>query len=232
MQLDTTNILFICGGAFDGLEKVIRLLRTHTGQDFSHYKKSTLYRRIERRMMQQGIDDMATYERFLKEHPPEVQALFRELLINVTSFFRDTAVFDMLKRDVLPALLAHRPENEALRVWVAGCATGEEAYSVAMLLRELADEHKRDWPVLIYGTDIDADRVTAFFDVAASLGVEVVTVDKGWEDHVGDWHKVRDIRDGGCILVRPDHHVAWRAGAAVKDPEGELRRVLKTILDR
>ena len=146
-------------GASARLAGVLMQLRLGTGHDFSQYKKSTLGRRIERRMTQQGIDDIATYERFLKEHPPEVQTLFREMLINVTSFFRDTAVFDTLKRDVLPALLAQRPENEALRVWVAGCATGEEAYSVAMLLRELADEHKRDWQVQIYGTDIDADAV-------------------------------------------------------------------------
>ncbi|MDO9507102.1 chemotaxis protein CheB [Hydrogenophaga sp.] len=146
-------------GASARLAGVLMQLRLGTGHDFSQYKKSTLGRRIERRMTQQGIDDIATYERFLKEHPPEVQTLFREMLINVTSFFRDTAVFDTLKRDVLPAMLAQRPENEALRVWVAGCATGEEAYSVAMLLRELADEHKRDWQVQIYGTDIDADAV-------------------------------------------------------------------------
>ena len=141
------------------LAGVLMQLRLGTGHDFSQYKKSTLGRRIERRMTQQGIDDIATYERFLKEHPPEVQTLFREMLINVTSFFRDAAVFDTLKREVLPAMLAQRGEHEALRVWVAGCATGEEAYSVAMLLRELADEQRRDWQVLIYGTDIDADAI-------------------------------------------------------------------------
>lgn len=148
------------GEASSRLSGVLMQLRLGTGHDFSQYKKSTLGRRIERRMTQQGIDDLASYERFLKEHPPEVQMLFREMLINVTSFFRDAAVFEMLKRDVLPTLLSHRSESEALRVWVAGCATGEEAYSVAMVLRELADEHKRDWPVLIYGTDIDADAIT------------------------------------------------------------------------
>lgn len=147
------------GEASRRLAGVLMQLRLGTGHDFSQYKKSTLGRRIERRMTQQGIDDIAIYERFLKEHPPEVQTLFREMLINVTSFFRDAAVFDMLKREVLPTLLAHRPDNESLRVWVAGCATGEEAYSVAMVLRELADEHHRDWPVLIYGTDIDADAI-------------------------------------------------------------------------
>ncbi|MES2839624.1 MAG: chemotaxis protein CheB [Pseudomonadota bacterium] len=141
------------------LAGVLMQLRLGTGHDFSQYKKSTLGRRIERRMTQQGIEDIATYERFLKEHPPEVQALFREMLINVTSFFRDAAVFDTLKREVLPAMLAQRPEHETLRVWVAGCATGEEAFSVAMLLRELADEQHRDWPVQIYGTDIDADAI-------------------------------------------------------------------------
>jgi two-component system CheB/CheR fusion protein len=158
-RLGTRAVAGEGGEASRRLAGVLMQLRQGTGHDFSQYKKSTLGRRVERRMTQQGIDDIATYERFLKEHPSEVQTLFHEMLINVTNFFRDAVVFDTLKRDVLPALLANRPENEALRVWVAGCATGEEAYSVAMLLRELADEQRHDWPVLIYGTDIDADAI-------------------------------------------------------------------------
>jgi two-component system CheB/CheR fusion protein len=139
--------------------RVLMRLRASTGHDFSQYKKSTLGRRIARRMVQHGLADVEAYERFLNEHPDEVEALFRELLINVTSFFRDAEVFDFLKKSALPALLANRSESEPLRVWVAGCATGEEAFSLAMLLRELADELHRELPVQIYSTDIDADAI-------------------------------------------------------------------------
>jgi two-component system, chemotaxis family, CheB/CheR fusion protein len=126
--------------ATGGLGRILMLLRSATGHDFSQYKKSTLARRVERRMAQQGIEDAEVYARFLREHPPELHVLFRELLINVTSFFRDAQAFVALKTDVLSTLLADKPENYVLRAWVAGCATGEEAYSIAMLLRELMDE--------------------------------------------------------------------------------------------
>jgi two-component system, chemotaxis family, CheB/CheR fusion protein len=141
------------------LARVLMRLRAGTGHDFSQYKKSTLGRRVARRMVQHGLVDVAAYERYLSEHPDEVQALFRELLINVTSFFRDPEVFEFLKKTVLPGLLAGRPEGEPLRIWVAGCATGEEAFSLAMLLRELADDLHRELPVQIYSTDIDADAI-------------------------------------------------------------------------
>lgn len=145
--------------ASGGLGKILMLLRSATGHDFSQYKKSTLARRVERRMAQNGIDDAEVYVRFLKEHPPEVHALFRELLINVTSFFRDPQAFAALKADVLPALLAGKPEGYVLRVWVAGCATGEEAYSLAMLLRESMEATQRDFKVQIYATDLDEEAI-------------------------------------------------------------------------
>lgn len=141
------------------LTRVLMRLRTATGHDFSQYKKSTLGRRIARRMVQHGLADIPAYELYLAEHPGEVQALFHELLINVTSFFRDPEIFEYLKANVLPGLLADRAVGDPLRIWVAGCATGEEAYSLAMLLRELADEQHLDLPVQIYSTDIDAEAI-------------------------------------------------------------------------
>lgn len=142
-----------------GLGKVLALLRSTTGHDFSQYKKSTIGRRIERRMVQQGIDSADVYGRYLKEHAAEVGVLFRELLINVTSFFRDPQAFDALRQSILPEMLAGKPEGYVLRVWVAGCATGEEAYSIAMLLREVLDEAHRDLRVQIYATDLDDDAI-------------------------------------------------------------------------
>ena len=143
----------------NGTSRILMQLRSGTGHDFSLYKKSTIGRRIERRMSQHNIEDTGIYARYLKEHPPEVQLLFKELLINVTSFFRDPEAFVALKNDILPLLLKDKPENYVFRVWVAGCATGEEAYSIAMLLRELMNETGREFKTQIYSTDLDDDAI-------------------------------------------------------------------------
>ncbi|MFH0958067.1 MAG: chemotaxis protein CheB [Pseudomonadota bacterium] len=141
------------------LNKIMAVLRSRTGHDFSLYKQNTIRRRIERRMIAYGINDTATYARYLQEHAEEVSLLFKELLINVTSFFRDAGAFDTLKMDILPKLFEHKPENYVFRVWVAGCATGEEAYSIAMTFREYMDESKLEFKVQIYSTDIDDDAI-------------------------------------------------------------------------
>jgi len=149
----------LSSAASNGLNQILLQIRSSTGHDFSLYKKSTIGRRIERRMAQHNIEDMAIYARFLKQNPAEVHALFNELLINVTSFFRDAEAFAVLKRDILPALLAEKPEASVFRVWVAGCASGEEAYSIAILLRELMDEAHNYFKVQIYATDIDDEAI-------------------------------------------------------------------------
>lgn len=145
--------------AVSGMKHILMLLRSATGHDFSLYKKSTIGRRIERRMSQHNIEDMEIYARYLKENPSEVQLLFKELLINVTSFFRDPEAFAKLKEDIFPQLLADKPEDYVFRVWVAGCATGEEAYSIAMLLREYMDEARQEFKIQIYSTDLDDDAI-------------------------------------------------------------------------
>lgn len=142
-----------------GLNRILMLLRAATGHDFSLYKKSTIGRRIERRMNQHDLDDHEVYARYLKEHPGEALILFKELLINVTSFFRDADAFAALKQDILPLLCGDKPEGYAFRIWVAGCASGEEAYSIAILLREWMDEHKREFKVQLYATDLDEDAI-------------------------------------------------------------------------
>jgi two-component system CheB/CheR fusion protein len=146
-------------GQASGLNRVLALLRSSTGHDFSQYKKSTIGRRVERRMTLHGITDPADYARHLRLHPDELQTLFRELLINVTSFFRDPQAFAALKTEVLPTLLAGRPDNAVLRIWVAGCATGEEAYSLAILLHEWMDENHQDLKIQFYATDLDDDAI-------------------------------------------------------------------------
>jgi two-component system CheB/CheR fusion protein len=142
-----------------GMMRILMLLRSITGHDFSLYKESTISRRIERCMLQNDIKDTETYLRFLKEKPDEVHILFKELLINVTSFFRDPEAFAILEEQILPQLCKDKPEGAFLRVWVAGCATGEEAYSVAILLRELMDKLHKELQVQIYSTDLDEDAI-------------------------------------------------------------------------
>ncbi|MEQ1516810.1 MAG: chemotaxis protein CheB [Usitatibacteraceae bacterium] len=143
------------------LNRILALLRSATGHDFSKYKQSTIGRRIARRMSQKDIRQPGDYARFLKENPSELKVLFKELLINVTTFFRDREAFAVLKSEVLPALLADKPEPSVFRVWVAGCATGEEAYSIAILFSEIMDESQQDCKIQIYATDLDDDAITA-----------------------------------------------------------------------
>ncbi len=143
------------------LEKTCILLRARTGHDFSLYKKKTIYRRIERRMAIHQIDRIADYVRYLRENLQEVELLFKELLIGVTSFFRDPAVWDCLQEKGLPLLLAAYPQGGDLRAWVAGCSTGEEAYSLAIAFREaqgrLAPGARHS--LQIFATDLDPDAI-------------------------------------------------------------------------
>lgn len=142
-----------------GISRILMHLRTVTGHDFSLYKKSTIGRRIERRMSQHQIESTDIYARYLKENPAEVHRLFKELLINVTSFFRDAEAFAALQKDILPPLCKGKTDDDLFRVWVAGCATGEESYSIAMLLRELMDQTLQKFTVQIYSTDLDVDAI-------------------------------------------------------------------------
>jgi len=143
------------------LEKVIILLRAKTGQDFSLYKKNTMYRRIERRMGIHQIDRIATYVRFLQENPQEIELLFREQLIGVTSFFRDPEEWARLIGEALPAMLATRPKGGTLRAWSAGCSTGEEAYSLAIAFKEALAKLKPkvSYSLQIFATDLDQDAI-------------------------------------------------------------------------
>jgi two-component system, chemotaxis family, CheB/CheR fusion protein len=147
--------------ASGALEKIFVLLRARTGNDFSLYKRSTLYRRIERRMGLHQIDSFAQYIRFLRESPTEIELLFNELLIGVTSFFRDPAEWEKLRCEVMPALLAARATSGVVRAWVPGCSTGEEAYSLAMVYREAIEPLKplKNLALQIFATDLDREAV-------------------------------------------------------------------------
>lgn len=139
----------------NAIRKICILLRTETGHDFSLYKSSTVQRRIERRMAVQGIGHVDDYARFLRQTPAEAAALFRDLLIGVTHFFRDRDAFKAVEAIAIPRLFAGKGPNDTVRVWTAGCSTGEEAYSLAMLIREHLDQHDLECKVQLFATDID-----------------------------------------------------------------------------
>jgi two-component system CheB/CheR fusion protein len=140
----------------DALKKIFILVRAQTGHDFSQYKLNTTKRRIERRMAVHQIADLASYVSFLQKTPQEVEALFRDLLIGVTNFFRDPAAFAEFESKVIPRLFADKAADTTIRIWVCGCSTGEEAYSIAILLQEQMDKLKKNYNLQLFATDIDS----------------------------------------------------------------------------
>ena len=147
----------------DWLQLIIELLRTKTAHDFTLYKTGTLQRRIERRMAMAGIDitDGAAYLAMLQTHPSELDLLATDLLINVTSFFRDPKVFEHLAERIIPDLVASHTLDQPIRVWIAGCSTGEETYSLAILFREAMNAAKRNVKLQIFASDVDPDAVAS-----------------------------------------------------------------------
>jgi two-component system CheB/CheR fusion protein len=139
------------------LDKIIGLLHAQTGHDFSQYKKSTISRRVERRMGLHQLARLSDYLRYLRENPSESELLFNELLIGVTSFFRDPEVWDKLKTEVIPALITDHPDGAVLRAWTPGCSTGEEAYSLAMVFKEALEDANptQRYSLQIFASDLD-----------------------------------------------------------------------------
>lgn len=141
------------------IKKIFLLVRSATGHDFSSYKQNTIRRRIERRMAVHQIRKIEDYLKFLRANEAEVKLLFKDLLIGVTRFFRDPEAFECLEERILSPLLDTKPEGADMRVWVPGCASGEEAYSIAILLIEILERMKKHVNVQVFATDIDADAV-------------------------------------------------------------------------
>lgn len=144
-------------GIADTLRDILALVRIRSGHDFGSYKRATLYRRVSRRMQVCQCASIAAYHQYLREHPGELGHLLRDFLISVTNFFRDRAAFDMLATTVIPRLFAGKTAADQVRVWVSGCATGEEAYSIGMLLCEHAHQAGNPPQLQIFATDIDEE---------------------------------------------------------------------------
>ena len=138
----------------DGIKRMLREIRDNYGIDFTYYKPSTVMRRIERRLLLNHADNLEAYVDLVVNDSEELNLLYKDLLIGVTQFFRDPEAFKLLEEKVLPEMLLRIPKTQEVRVWVAGCATGEEAYSIAILLHERFTAMKRDINVKIFATDV------------------------------------------------------------------------------
>jgi len=191
------------------LEKVVVLLRAHTGNDFSHYKRNTLFRRIERRMGVHQIGKMADYVRYLRENSQELELLFKELLIGVTSFFRDAAEWEQLRVKALPKLLASRAHNQTLRAWVPGCSTGEEAYSLAIVLKEAVEQlkPKRRFPIQVFATDLDLDAIEkarlGVFPAAITADVSEERLERFFSKEASTYRVCKEIRE--MVIFAPQN---------------------------
>ena len=194
------------------LDKVFILLRNETGCNFSDYKSSTVIRRIEKRMALNQIDKLENYIKHLQKKREEVLKLFKELLIGVTSFFRDKEAFEALRLIAIPKIIENKQDGDIIRIWVAGCSTGEEAYSVAILFDEAIRKQTKALKVQIFASDLDEEAITV-----ARLGVypETISADVGVERlsryFQGETHTYRikkEIRD----------QIIFAAHNLIKDP--------------
>src|SRR5262249_38803750 len=134
-------------------------LRAATGVDFARYKPTTIHRRLQRRMVLHKLDGLGEYVKYVHENPTELQALYQDILIHVTRFFREPASFEALKERILPAARENRPGAQRLRLWVCGCSTGEEASSLAMTVLEFLDEAGQNTPMQVFATDVSESAI-------------------------------------------------------------------------
>jgi two-component system CheB/CheR fusion protein len=196
----------------DAMQKIYILLRAQTGHDFSLYKPNTVWRRIERRMDVHQLDHISKYVRYLQENPREVEILFKELLIGVTRFFRDPEAFQILKERILPEYLKDKPNTSSIRVWVPGCSSGEEAYSVAMIVSECVGALDQHFNVQIFATDIDADAIAlarvGIYPESIAADVEADRLRRFFSKEDGTYRVKKSVRE---MLVFAPHDI-------IKDP--------------
>jgi two-component system CheB/CheR fusion protein len=196
------------------LHQLLEQLQARTGLDFHHYKAPTIQRRLLRRMAATDQFTLEEYLRYLQQHPSEYQQLAASFLIKVTEFFRDPELFAALQQRILPELIAQaREHSQELRLWSAGCATGEEAYSLAILVAELLCEEREQWTVYIFATDIDAQAIAfarrGSYPAAALTSVPPDLVRRYFVPHEGGTSEVsKAIRN---LVVFGEHDLGNRA---------------------
>jgi len=190
-----------------GLAEVFALLRERTGADFSTYKEATVQRRLRRRMALSKIWTIADYARLLRREPAEVDALYEDLLIKVTEFFRDPKTFEKLGTTILPAMVKKKPPKEPFRVWVPGCSTGEEAYSIAMLLFEVTGRLRVHNPIQIFATDLSEGAIATARKGIYPGGIAAAVSParrRRFFVKLGQEYKVVKLIRDACVFARQD----------------------------
>ncbi len=181
------------------IAQILEQLHAATGVDFSLYRKSAIALGIERRMVKHRIEDINRYSRYIKGNPAELTLLFKELLINVTSFFRDAEAFSLMEKVILPNLCNNKSNDYIFRVWVPACASGEEAYSIAILLCELMDRTKQPFQVQIYGTDLDDDAIAtaraAIYPASIALDMSPERLRNFFVKHKAGYRIKKEVRE-------------------------------------
>ncbi len=198
----------VLGDINPDLKSIFEILHKKTGVDFSHYKMATIRRRLNHKMLQGGVNSIKEYEKLLLKKSTEVDILYKDLLINVTSFFRDPEVFKYLKTILLPKLLKSKTQDETLRIWIPACSTGEEAYSIAMLIAELQDKKTRKVPVQIFATDL-SEQVIRDARIGEYSQSDVKDIPKKYKDRfftkMGDNYQIaKELRE---ICVFAPHNI-------------------------
>jgi two-component system CheB/CheR fusion protein len=190
----------------DVLSKIFVLLKARSGVDFTHYRRTTIMRRISRRMILRSIDKLENYANLLQSDAQEVDALFQDFLINVTDFFRDPEVFDAIKVEVLPKILGGRAPDDQVRIWVPACSTGEEAYSIAICILEYLEDVRQNFSIQIFATDVNEDvvrkaRLGVYSeDIADNMNKE--RLNRFFIQNASDGYQVRkNVRDM-CIFAK------------------------------
>jgi two-component system CheB/CheR fusion protein len=185
--------------------EVFALLRNATGVDFTHYKQATIQRRIHRRMALNRIDEPLDYVKFVRRHKGEIQALFQDILIHVTCFFREPGMFDFLKQRIFPSLARDRPSHDPIRIWVPGCSTGEEPYSVAISLLEYLHHNGNAASIQIFGTDLSEQSLekarAGIYPESIANDVSADRLRKFFVKVDGSYQISRAVRDL-CIFAR------------------------------
>lgn len=201
----------LAAGDEETLHRILSYVRSRTGHDFLRYKRSTIYRRLARRMQVRKVESLPGYFQILKNKPEEIESLFHDLLISVTTFFRDPAAFEALAREVIPKLY-EAEDTGPLRIWVPGCASGEEAYSVAMLLADEAARHETKRELQLFATDLDVTALAIAREGRYPLAIEADVgegrIRKYFTREVDHYHIRREIREA----------VLFASHSLLKDP--------------
>jgi two-component system, chemotaxis family, CheB/CheR fusion protein len=211
--LQETSDLVASAGQDSALETLLENMREQNGLDFRSYKMPTIMRRLQRRLAATGSHDIEGYVEYLQEHPEEYQELASSFMINVTEFFRDEELFEYLRNTLIPALIEEaRQRDNQLRIWSAGCATGEEAYSLAMLVAEALGDELGRFQVRIFATDLDAEAVAfarrGVYSGSALGGVPEELINRYFDREAGNYRINRLVRG---LVVFGEHDLARRA---------------------